>query len=448
MDAAVAVGRATREDARAARRANGGNRAGRVGGRRANRTRARRRRRRDDDAPAAAAPTDAPAAAAPRHPSPPGLGAASARPRSSPAPSRPSRWDSSATNSAPRRCTRRRGRSGQRSTRGSTRRAPTYDGVGRTQRLRHRARRVPPRDGRRRPGATERTAPPWRRASSWPATRSRIRRRRRPGIVDLGTPDAPAPAWERYADLWRLTELLPSRDTAAERFEEATERVAERYQGDRGCLGGARLGHRGARRGRARREHARHLPRAGGGGGGGRRDPPFAEHVLRRRGSLQRALGGRRRGSRVARRRAGAPQRRSPARRDRGVRSLDRLGRRTRVRMGVRGRRQGAATSGTRQRPSSGPRAVGWGLISLTREHRARVGVRPECQGRRRARGRPRAGAPGVRATPIFEAPVRRRPRDVGDRVGDRHGVRPPGAGIEAYGRPSDAQIAAAGQCR
>ncbi|WP_448003773.1 hypothetical protein [Agromyces bauzanensis] len=46
------------------------------------------------------------------------------------------------------------------------------------------------------------------------------------GIVDLGDPATPAPAWERYADLWRLVELVPSRDAAAERFEEAADRVA------------------------------------------------------------------------------------------------------------------------------------------------------------------------------------------------------------------------------
>lgn len=46
------------------------------------------------------------------------------------------------------------------------------------------------------------------------------------GIVDLGHPETPAPAWERYADLWRLVELIPSRDAAAERFEAAVDRVA------------------------------------------------------------------------------------------------------------------------------------------------------------------------------------------------------------------------------
>jgi hypothetical protein len=46
------------------------------------------------------------------------------------------------------------------------------------------------------------------------------------GIVDLGDPASPAPAWERYADLWRLVELIPSRTEAAERFDAAADRVA------------------------------------------------------------------------------------------------------------------------------------------------------------------------------------------------------------------------------
>lgn len=46
------------------------------------------------------------------------------------------------------------------------------------------------------------------------------------GIVGLGDPSTPAPAWERYADLWRLVELIPARDAAAMRFEVATDRVA------------------------------------------------------------------------------------------------------------------------------------------------------------------------------------------------------------------------------
>ncbi|WP_307043347.1 hypothetical protein [Agromyces ramosus] len=46
------------------------------------------------------------------------------------------------------------------------------------------------------------------------------------GIVELGAPDAPAPAWERYADLWRLVELVPSHHSAAVRFDAAAEQVA------------------------------------------------------------------------------------------------------------------------------------------------------------------------------------------------------------------------------
>jgi len=47
------------------------------------------------------------------------------------------------------------------------------------------------------------------------------------GIVDLGEPGTPAPAWERYSDLWRLAELIPSRNEAAERFDAAVDRVAD-----------------------------------------------------------------------------------------------------------------------------------------------------------------------------------------------------------------------------
>ncbi|MDQ2660477.1 MAG: hypothetical protein M3Y52_01230 [Actinomycetota bacterium] len=46
------------------------------------------------------------------------------------------------------------------------------------------------------------------------------------GIVELGDPASPAPAWERYADLGRLVELIPSRIEAAERFDAAADRVA------------------------------------------------------------------------------------------------------------------------------------------------------------------------------------------------------------------------------
>ncbi|MBM7504092.1 hypothetical protein ACFPER_11440 [Agromyces aurantiacus] len=46
------------------------------------------------------------------------------------------------------------------------------------------------------------------------------------GLADLGEPGSPAPAWERYADLWRLTELIPSRNQAAARFDDAADEVA------------------------------------------------------------------------------------------------------------------------------------------------------------------------------------------------------------------------------
>ncbi|GAA2043345.1 hypothetical protein GCM10009819_32430 [Agromyces tropicus] len=48
-----------------------------------------------------------------------------------------------------------------------------------------------------------------------------------PGIADLGDPDGLAPAWERYADAVELLELIPSRELAAERYALARERVAE-----------------------------------------------------------------------------------------------------------------------------------------------------------------------------------------------------------------------------
>jgi hypothetical protein len=46
------------------------------------------------------------------------------------------------------------------------------------------------------------------------------------GIVDLGDPASPAPAWERYADLWRLVALIPSRTEGADRFDAAADQVA------------------------------------------------------------------------------------------------------------------------------------------------------------------------------------------------------------------------------
>lgn len=46
------------------------------------------------------------------------------------------------------------------------------------------------------------------------------------GIVDLSAPDSAAPAWERYADILRLVDLVPSRHTAAIRFDTAADEVA------------------------------------------------------------------------------------------------------------------------------------------------------------------------------------------------------------------------------
>ncbi|MEI5584946.1 MULTISPECIES: hypothetical protein [unclassified Agromyces] len=46
------------------------------------------------------------------------------------------------------------------------------------------------------------------------------------GIAALTAPDDPAPAWDRYADLWELAELIPDRHRAAERIEDSTVRVA------------------------------------------------------------------------------------------------------------------------------------------------------------------------------------------------------------------------------
>ncbi|BDZ53821.1 hypothetical protein [Agromyces marinus] len=48
-----------------------------------------------------------------------------------------------------------------------------------------------------------------------------------PGIAGLGDPDGFAPAWERYADAWRIVGLVPSRTVAAESLDVATHRVAE-----------------------------------------------------------------------------------------------------------------------------------------------------------------------------------------------------------------------------
>ncbi|MGR0220543.1 hypothetical protein [Agromyces sp. ZXT2-6] len=46
------------------------------------------------------------------------------------------------------------------------------------------------------------------------------------GIASLTDPADVAPAWERYADLWELIELIPDRHEAAAAAEASTERVA------------------------------------------------------------------------------------------------------------------------------------------------------------------------------------------------------------------------------
>ena len=45
------------------------------------------------------------------------------------------------------------------------------------------------------------------------------------GLVLLGDPSVPAPSWDRYADLWRITELVPARNESAARFEVSTDAV-------------------------------------------------------------------------------------------------------------------------------------------------------------------------------------------------------------------------------
>jgi hypothetical protein len=47
------------------------------------------------------------------------------------------------------------------------------------------------------------------------------------GIVDLTDPGEFAPSWDRYVDLWEISELAPERLGAAARVESATERVQE-----------------------------------------------------------------------------------------------------------------------------------------------------------------------------------------------------------------------------
>ncbi|WP_400994144.1 hypothetical protein [Agromyces sp. GXQ0307] len=48
-----------------------------------------------------------------------------------------------------------------------------------------------------------------------------------PGIAALGDPASFAPAWERYADLVSMLELVPSREAAAARYADARDLVAE-----------------------------------------------------------------------------------------------------------------------------------------------------------------------------------------------------------------------------
>ncbi|WP_353813226.1 hypothetical protein [Agromyces sp. SYSU T00266] len=47
-----------------------------------------------------------------------------------------------------------------------------------------------------------------------------------PGIAALGDPAEFAPAWERYADVASMFDLVPSREAAAERYSAARDRVA------------------------------------------------------------------------------------------------------------------------------------------------------------------------------------------------------------------------------
>lgn len=47
------------------------------------------------------------------------------------------------------------------------------------------------------------------------------------GLILLTDPSAPAPAWDRYADLWRLAELVPARNESADRLEASADAVAE-----------------------------------------------------------------------------------------------------------------------------------------------------------------------------------------------------------------------------
>lgn len=48
-----------------------------------------------------------------------------------------------------------------------------------------------------------------------------------PGIAELDAPSTFAPAWERYADVVEMIGLIPSREAASARYEAARDRVAE-----------------------------------------------------------------------------------------------------------------------------------------------------------------------------------------------------------------------------
>jgi hypothetical protein len=47
------------------------------------------------------------------------------------------------------------------------------------------------------------------------------------GLVLLGDPSVPAPAWDRYADVWEITELVPARNASAARFEASADALTE-----------------------------------------------------------------------------------------------------------------------------------------------------------------------------------------------------------------------------
>ena len=47
------------------------------------------------------------------------------------------------------------------------------------------------------------------------------------GLILLTDPAVPAPAWDRYADLWRLAELVPARHESANRFAASADAVAD-----------------------------------------------------------------------------------------------------------------------------------------------------------------------------------------------------------------------------